>query len=137
MQFSDRLKSLRKSKGLTQTQLAQASNMSMRMIQKYEKGSSRPRYDAAERLAAALETPITKLLGEDDMFVAQASERYGPRGARQAQELMAEVTGLFAGGEMAEEDMDVMMKAISDAYWIAKEKNRKFASKKYRENESI
>ena len=26
---------------------------------------------------------------------------------------------------MAEEDMDLMMKAIQDAYWIAKEKNKK------------
>ena len=43
---------------------------------------------------------------------------------------MAEVTGLFAGGEMAEEDMDIMMKAIQDAYWIAKDKNKKFAPKK-------
>ena len=44
---------------------------------------------------------------------------------------MSEVTGLFAGGEMAEEDMDTMMKAISDAYWIAKEKNRKYTRKDY------
>lgn len=28
--------------------------------------------------------------------------------------------------------MDAMMKAIQEAYWIAKEKNRKFVPKKYR-----
>jgi len=64
------------------------------------------------------------------MLIAQASEKYGSRGAKQAQELMNEVTGLFAGGEMAEEDMDIMMKAIQDAYWIAKDKNKKFSPKK-------
>ena len=36
---------------------------------------------------------------------------------------------------MAEEDMDLMMKAIQDAYWIAKEKNKKFTPKKYRTDE--
>lgn len=43
---------------------------------------------------------------------------------------MQEVTGLFAGGELDQDDMDEMMKAIQDAYWIAKEKNRKYASKR-------
>ena len=69
------------------------------------------------------------------MLVAQAAEKYGAKGAKQAQQLTEEVTGLFAGGDMAEEDMDLMMKAIQDAYWIAKEKNKKFTPKKYRADE--
>ena len=28
--------------------------------------------------------------------------------------------------------MDVMMQAIMDAYWLAKEKNKKYTPKKYR-----
>ena len=60
----------------------------------------------------------------------RANEKYGATGAQQAQALMQEVTGLFAGGELDQDDMDEMMKAIQDAYWIAKEKNRKYASKR-------
>ena len=45
---------------------------------------------------------------------------------------MAEVTGLFAGGELADEDLDEMMKGIQEAYWIAKENNKKYTPKKYR-----
>lgn len=56
---------------------------------------------------------------------------YGSRGKQQAHALIAEVSGLFAGGDIAEEDMDEMMKAIQDAYWIAKENNRKYTPKKY------
>ena len=41
-------------------------------------------------------------------------------------------TGLFAGGELADEDLDEMMKGIQEAYWIAKEKNKKYTPKKYR-----
>ena len=55
-----------------------------------------------------------------------------PRLDAAEKQLTEEVTGLFAGGEMAQEDMDVMMKAIQDAYWIAKEKNKKYTPKKYR-----
>lgn len=129
MRFCERLKNFREEKGLTQARLAELADISSRMIQKYECGASRPRFDAAEKLASALGVPVSELLGEGGMLEAQAAERYGPRGARQARELTDEVTGLFAGGGMADEDMDAMMRAISEAYWIAKEKNRKFAPK--------
>lgn len=133
MAFSERLKKIRENKEMTQEQLAQRSGISRRMIQKYESGIARPRYDAAEKLASALELPVSELLGESGTLIAQAAEKCGARGAKQADELMSEVTGLFAGGELAEEDMDVMMKAITEAYWIAKEKNKKFTPKRYRE----
>ena len=54
------------------------------------------------------------------------------KGKRQAAALMNDITGLFAGGDMAEEDMDTFMKAVQDAYWQAKEKNRQ----KYSRNSS-
>jgi transcriptional regulator with XRE-family HTH domain len=129
MTFNERLKEIRERKGLTQGQLAKLSGLSTRMIQNYEKGS-RPQFENAKKLATALEIPVYELLGEDGSLIAQAGEKYGTKGAKQAEQLMSEVTGLFAGGEMAEEDMDMMMKAISDAYWIAKEKNRKYAPKR-------
>lgn len=93
---------------------------------------ARPRLDAAEKIAKALNITTDELLGNADMLVAQAAEKYGARGAKQAQQLTDELTGLFTGGDLAEEDMELMMKAIQDAYWIAKEKNKKFTPKKYR-----
>lgn len=135
MTFSERLKSLREERGLTQVQLGNLSGISTRMIQKYESGS-RPQVDSAQKLAEALKISVSELLGESGTLVAEAGEKYGTRGAKQAEQLMSEVIGLFAGGEMAEEDMDVMMKAISDAYWIAKEKNRKYTPKRYKEQDA-
>lgn len=132
MKFNERLKELREKNNLTQEQLAKISGVSSRMIQRYEYGTSRPRLDAAEKIAKALNVSTDELLGNADMLVAQANEKYGARGAKQAKQLTDEVTGLFAGGDMAEEDMDLMMKAIQDAYWIAKEKNKKYTPKKHR-----
>ena len=103
-----------------------------RTIQRYECGTSRPRLDAVEKLAKALNISVDQLLGTDAMLVAQAAEQYGTRGAKQAQQLTDEVTGLFTDGELAQDDMDVMMQAIMDAYWLAKEKNKKYTPKKYR-----
>lgn len=36
---------------------------------------------------------------------------------------------MYAGGELAEEDMEAMMRAFQEAYWKAKEKNRKYVPK--------
>lgn len=74
------------------------------------------------------------LHNENDDFLSDASAKYGSRGARQAQELIDELTGLFAGGELAEEDMDAMARAVQEAYWDAKEKKHKYTpqKKKYR-----
>ena len=132
MKFNERLKKFREDKSLTQVQLSDLTGISARMSQKYEAGTARPRLDAAEKIAKALNITTDELLGNADMLVAQAAEKYGARGAKQAKQLTEEVTGLFAGGDMAEEDMDLMMKAIQDAYWIAKQNNKKFTPKKHR-----
>ncbi len=133
MKFNERLKNFRERKGMTQAELAKATDISTRMIQKYEAGDARPRYDAAEKIANALEVAITDLMGTADAFVSKAANEYGSRGAKQAEQLTEEVRGLFAGGKMAPEDMDVMMEAIQRAYWDAKSKNKeKYTPKKYR-----
>ena len=44
------------------------------------------------------------------------------------------ITGLFAGGELSEEDRDEVAKAIQDAYWYAKERNKKYAPFRFRDS---
>ena len=79
MKFNERLKSLRENKGMTQGQLSQKAGISCRTIQNYEAGTHRPRYGATEKLAEALEVPISELLGEKEVLVAQAHEKYGSK----------------------------------------------------------
>ena len=86
-------------------------------------------------MAEALNVNVNHLLSEDDAFIADVEDKYGRRGAKQAKELIAEVTGLFAGGEMADEDMREMVDAIQEAYLIAKKNNKKYTPKKYRKDE--
>lgn len=72
------------------------------------------------------------LLTEDEEFTASAAEKYGSHGAKQAKKVLEQVLGLFAGGEMEDEDKDIMMRAIQEAYWESKELNKKYTPKKYR-----
>ena len=65
----------------------------------------------------------------------EAQRRYGSSAARDIDELVSEVTGMFAGGRLSDEALDGAMRALNDAYWMAKEKNKKFTPKKYRQQE--
>ena len=131
MKFSEKLRRARINAGLTQSQLASELGVSLRTVTNYETGDRYPKKrELYKKMAEVLGVEVNYLLTEDEDFIADAGEKYGVKGARQAQELLSEVTGLFAGGCLAQEDMDEMMRAIQDAYWIAKEKNRKYSPKK-------
>jgi transcriptional regulator with XRE-family HTH domain len=147
MTFGEKIRRLRKDAGMTQAELAKQIHVSGRTVQSYESGLSYPKSRSTyDELAAALgcSADYLRTEGEPDTafssgkisdaersFIKDAAGQYGSRGARQAKELVAEVSGLFAGGELAEEDMDEMMKAIQDAYWVSKKMNRKYVPKKY------
>jgi len=132
MKFGEKLRKYRTEKGLTQAENAKKAGLGLNTISNYESGKTYPQNrEVYTTLATILGVNPDHLHNENDDFITDATAKYGSRGAKQAQELLEEITGLFAGGEMAEEDKDVMMKAIQDAYWIAKEKNKKYTPKKY------
>lgn len=136
MTFGEKVKNERNKLGLNQDELAKKIGVTRRVISSYENDSSRPRgTERYKKLAEALGVNINYLLSEDEAFIADVEDNYGHRGAKQAKELLAEVTGLFAGGEMADEDMREMVDAIQEAYLIAKKNNKKYTPKKYRKDE--
>ncbi len=137
MSFKDRLKEKRLEANLTQVQLAEKVSVSARTIQNYEMGSRKPtKYEVVEKIAEVLDTTPEYLLGQSGLLVVAAHEKGGSKAARDIDELVSEVTGMFAGGTLSEDALDGAMKALNDAYWIAKEKNKKYAPKKYRDRGS-
>ena len=136
MVFKERLKQKRMEAGLTQVQLAEKAGVTARTIQNYELGNRKPsNMEVIQKIADALNTTTEYLLGSSGTYVVEAHEKGGSKAARDIEQLVSEVTGLFAGGELSEESLEGAMKALNDAYWIAKEKNRKFTPKKYRTTE--
>ena len=126
MKFAEKLRTLRAQKKISQKAAAEGGGVSLRAYTSYEQEGRYPRNrDVYRRLAEYFGVEVNYLLTEDEDFVIRAGEQYGRQGRRQAEELVAEISGLFAGGTLAEEDQDEMMKAIMDAYWIAKKKYRK------------
>ena len=138
MKFGEKIKNARVAKDMTQAELAQTVGVSLRTMVSYENGDCYPKKrEVYGKLAEILGVDTNYLLTENEEFISKAGEKYGSRGKKYAQQLVTEVSGLFAGGDMDDEDLDAVMRAISDAYWIAKEKNKKYAPKKHRKSNGV
>lgn len=63
--LNENIKAIRKSKGLSQQELAVKLNVVRQTVSKWEKGLSVPDSDMLISLSEALETPVSTLLGEN------------------------------------------------------------------------
>ena len=118
MTFGEKVKAERTKLGMSQDELAAKIGVTRRIIGSYENDKSRPRgMERYKKLAESLNVNVNYLLSEDDAFIADVEDKYGRRGARQAQ------------------DMREMVDAIQEAYLIAKKNNKKYTPKKYRKDE--
>lgn len=130
MVFKDKLRERRLAAGLTQAELAEMAGVTARTIQNYELGNRKPsNMEVVQKIADALGTNVQYLLGSSGAYIIAAQERGGAKAARDIDELVSEVTGMFAGGKLSEEALEGAMKALNDAYWLAKEKNKKYGRK--------
>lgn len=138
MTFGEKFKAERVKRNMTQQEAADCLGINRRMITRYENGLSYPRTrDAYRKIADLFEVDVNYLLTEEDKFIVQASERYGSRGMKQAQDLIDSMSGLFAGGTLSEQDKDAVMKALQDIYWESKARNvEKYTPKKNKKSDS-
>ncbi len=111
MQFSERLTQLRKRYSVSQTELASAVGVSRKSIQYYESGERYPRSGVLSRLAEYFNLTVEQLTADGE---AVTNSGYS------TQALISGVTALFAGGELSEEDKDMVMRVIQEAYWDSK-----------------
>lgn len=132
----ENLKEKRAQSGLTQAELAMKAGVTARTIQNYELGTRKPgNMVIVQRIADALGTTTEQLLSSGETLVVAAHERGGARAAKDINELVSEVTGMFAGGKLSDDALDGAMRALNEAYWIAKDKNKKYGRKKKKDAE--
>lgn len=140
MSFTDKVKDARAARDLTQPQLAEMVGVSDRSILAYERGEKKPRQGTMLKLARALGVSV-KFLTDDsctnpvediekDGYIQEARDLYGPKGARDIDELLSENQALFAGGELSQEQKDKFFQAIMEAYVLCKESARETFGRK-------
>ncbi len=132
MTFGEKIKNLRKSKNLNQTQLANAIGVSLRTIRGWEiEGRYPKQHELYQKLADILGCDVSYLMTEDVSFVTEATEQYGSRGAKQAQQILEQAAAMFAGGELSDDDKTAFMDEIQMLYLDSKKRAKKFTPKKY------
>ncbi len=140
MQFGDRIKAARLAAKMTQDALAKETGLSRRTIMLYETNKRQPKNASVIlSLSKALGVGSDFFLSEDelgrireqDAFLAESGEKYGTRGRAQARLILDQTSALFAGGVLSEEDQEAFFRAMTDIYFDAKEKAKKYTPKRY------
>ena len=138
--FGEKPREARVSLGMSQTDLGKEVGVVQRSIQAYENGEKTPRQATRAKLAKFLKVSVKYLTDEEcedplaeiekDNYIEEAHERYGARGARDVERLLADNAALFAGGELSEEQKDAFFQAVMAAYVKCKEEAKtKFGKK--------
>lgn len=126
MRFGEKLRTLRQSKKLTQAELAASLRLTSRTLINYEQGKCLPKQtEVLARIATLFDVSVDYLMSDDDVYVKEAQEKGGPKAAEEVRRLLDDVSGLFAGGRLSDEDRDYVMRAINDLYWESREKASK------------
>ena len=134
MTFGEKLKNARITLNLSQTELAEKVGITERSIYAYEHTGAFPRKAVLQKLAEALNVTVTYLMDENEtnknanidaeLFLANAKNQFGAKGAREAQAVLERASALFAGGELEEEAMDIFMQSLQEVYLESKAEAR-------------
>ena len=132
MTFGEKVKTLRTTKKMSQAQLAQELGVALRTVSGWENQKRYPKKrELYQNLADILGCDISYLMSEEESFITKASEQYGSRGAKQAQQILEQAAAMFAGGELSDEDKTAFMDEIQMLYLDSKQRAKKFTPKKY------
>ncbi|MBR2562009.1 MAG: helix-turn-helix transcriptional regulator [Eubacterium sp.] len=133
MEFGEKLRILRKKNHLSQIDLAKRLGVSLRTLSGWENDGRHPKQaEQYDKIAAIFDYDVELLRDDSDLFITKAGEVYGSRARKQAEKIVNDLTGMFAGGVLSEADQDAVMRALQDAYWEAKEANRKYMPFRFR-----
>lgn len=141
MTFGEKLRTVRLSLNLSQSELAEKTGISERSLYTYEQTGIMPRTSNLRKLANALNVSVSYLLDEEEtdphknidheLFIGNSKNKYGYKGAREASELLSRASALFAGGELDDNAKELFFQSLMEVYLDSKQEAReKFSPKK-------
>lgn len=137
MTFGEKIRSLRKGKKMSQQELANMVGVSYRTIRSWEVEGRYPKQNILyQKLADALQCDVSYLMSENASFITEASEQFGNRGAKQAQQILEQAAAMFAGGSLSDEDKIAFMDDMQMLYLDSKRRAKKYTPKKYLKEDS-
>lgn len=118
MEFHETLLMLRRKKGITQQEAADALGVSRPTYGGYESGKRRPQKSSMyQKIADFFGVDVDEFFPDHDERKASSAVQDGH--AIIAQHLAGELAGLFAGGQLSDADKDAVMRSLERAYWLS------------------
>ena len=126
MLLKDKIKQLRKDRGLTQASLGKLINKSSQVISNWERGyTSSINQDDIKRLATALNINISELLNDTDFNINDCIDIQTKNKPKDLIKLLEKEEYTLNGEIVTQEDRDKIKRVIEALYWDAKEKNKR------------
>lgn len=122
MNISERIRSFRKEKGLTQHTLGKLINKSSQVISNWERGyTTTINHDDITNLAKIFSKTIEEIVGTDYKELSNTSDKK----PKELIQLIEQENYTLNGQIATQEDRDKLSKIIEALYWDAKEKNKR------------
>lgn len=136
-----KIRDARKNAGMTQVELAKATNLSRSYIGDIEKDRYNPSVSTLQAIAKATNVPVETLLGgaasappapqkssslsERDRTANGGPAHASAREVHQLEKILAEPNLTYNGVALGAEDIEKINRALELAFWDAKEKNKR------------
>ena len=136
-----KIRDARKNAGMTQVELAKATNLSRSYIGDIEKDRYNPSISTLQAIAKATNVPVETLLGgaaptppapqksdglpERDRTASGGPAHASAREMHQLEKILAEPNLTYNGVVLGAEDIEKINRALELAFWDAKEKNKR------------
>lgn len=138
MKLGQKVKILRKRKGLSQEELGELIGVKIRSVAYYESDGRYPEDEVFEKMAEAFDVSIDFLKDDsrsveytkEELFIMEAKNKYGYKGASEAKKTIERVKGLMAGGDLDENSKDAFFEVMQEIYFDSKERAKKYGKKR-------
>ena len=138
MTFGEKVQTLRKERGLSQTEFGKLVGVSLRTVRGWENEGRYPRYrDLYKKIAEVLECETSYIMTDEESFITEVAENYGSRGVKQAQSILDQAAAMFAGGDLSDEDQIAFLNEIQTLYLDSKKRAKKYTPKKYLKSDTV
>ena len=139
MQFGEKIRVLRKRIGISQKDFAEMIGITRRALVYYENSQRFPKEsDIIDKIASYLNVTSDFLTDDseeiaktkEELFLEEAKTEDKFRGKNEARKFIDSTRGLFAGGELSEDDKDALFEVLTEIYFDSKKKAKKYGNRK-------
>lgn len=111
----EKIKEIRKSKGLTQKKLAELCNMYESQIRKYESGSVHPKIETLQKIANALCVPVTELRSDLEIDIEELTKAISQSMNFQTEKIFTEMASGIIMNELNKEELNKLFDMLNSS----------------------